>query len=91
MPERLQMARDAGAITINMRDEYVYDRLHETGQPLGLRDFGVRALNSLRLEKGYGGWGREFTQDFANQELARLLGAGQGSPGRTRESLCEAL
>jgi len=27
VPERLQMARDAGAITINMHDEYVYERL----------------------------------------------------------------
>jgi threonine dehydrogenase-like Zn-dependent dehydrogenase len=27
VPERLQMARDAGAITINMRDEFVYERL----------------------------------------------------------------
>ena len=26
-PERLQMARDGGAITIDMRDEYIYDRL----------------------------------------------------------------
>jgi threonine dehydrogenase-like Zn-dependent dehydrogenase len=27
VPERLQMARDGGAITIDMHDEYVYDRL----------------------------------------------------------------
>ena len=27
VPERLQMARDAGAITIDMHDEYVYERL----------------------------------------------------------------
>jgi threonine dehydrogenase-like Zn-dependent dehydrogenase len=27
VPERLQMARDAGAITIDMHDEFVYDRL----------------------------------------------------------------
>jgi threonine dehydrogenase-like Zn-dependent dehydrogenase len=27
VPERLQMAKDAGAITIDMHDEYVYDRL----------------------------------------------------------------
>ncbi|HYF49339.1 MAG TPA: zinc-dependent alcohol dehydrogenase [Planctomycetota bacterium] len=26
-PERLQMARDAGAITINFRDQYVYERI----------------------------------------------------------------
>lgn len=47
---------------------HVYDRLHEAGRELGLRDFGVRALNSLRLEKAYGGWGRDFTQDFTPAE-----------------------
>jgi len=29
VPERLQMARDGGALTIDMHDEYVYDRLLE--------------------------------------------------------------
>lgn len=46
----------------------VYERLRAAGGPIGLRDFGVRALNSLRLEKGYGGWGREFTQDVSSAE-----------------------
>lgn len=27
VPERMQMARDAGAVTIDMHDEYVYDRI----------------------------------------------------------------
>jgi threonine dehydrogenase-like Zn-dependent dehydrogenase len=35
VPRRLQMARDAGAITIDMRDEYVYDRLLEETAGIG--------------------------------------------------------
>ena len=54
---------------------HVYDVLLNAGGPLGLRQFGVRALNSLRLEKGYGTWGREYTQDFTPVEagLQRLV------------------
>jgi len=43
---------------------HVYDRLIQAGHLQGIRNFGVRALNALRLEKGYGGWGREYTQDY---------------------------
>jgi dimethylglycine dehydrogenase len=38
----------------------LYDLLVETGRDLGLRHFGARALNSLRLEKSFGTWAREF-------------------------------
>jgi len=31
---------------------------------LGARNFGIYALNSLRLEKSYGIWSREFTRDY---------------------------
>ena len=54
-----------------MAPEYqrrVYDALLRAGGDFGLRHFGVRALNSLRMEKGYGGWGREYTQDFTPAE-----------------------
>ena len=47
---------------------HVYHALHGAGRAFGLRNFGVRALNSLRLEKAYGGWGRELTQDFTPAE-----------------------
>ncbi len=30
------------------------------GEDLGLRLFGLHALNSLRLDKGFGSWAREF-------------------------------
>lgn len=35
VPERLQMARDAGALTIDIHDEYVYDRLLDMTAGLG--------------------------------------------------------
>jgi dimethylglycine dehydrogenase len=47
---------------------HVYNALQRVGQPLGMRNFGARALNSLRIEKGYGGWGREYTQDYMPTE-----------------------
>jgi dimethylglycine dehydrogenase len=39
---------------------HLLDALLEAGRDLGLRLFGSRALNSLRLEKGYGSWAREY-------------------------------
>jgi dimethylglycine dehydrogenase len=40
------------------------DELREAGRDSGLRLIGDRALDSLRLEKGYGIWSAEFTQEF---------------------------
>jgi dimethylglycine dehydrogenase len=59
---------------------HVHDVLWSAGAPMGLRHFGVRALNCLRMEKGYGGWGREYTQDFTPAEagLQRLLCTDKG-------------
>ena len=47
---------------------HVYNTLMKAGGELGLRPFGLRALNALRLEKAYGGWGREYTQDYTPVE-----------------------
>jgi dimethylglycine dehydrogenase len=38
----------------------LYDALHSAGEDLGLAHFGARALNSLRLEKSFGNWAREY-------------------------------
>jgi len=38
----------------------MFDLLIEAGDEFGLRLFGGRALNSLRLEKGFGSWATEF-------------------------------
>ncbi|MED5361006.1 MAG: glycine cleavage T C-terminal barrel domain-containing protein, partial [Actinomycetota bacterium] len=39
---------------------YLFQLLLEHGRDLGIRLFGTAALNSLRLEKSFGSWGREF-------------------------------
>ena len=43
---------------------HVYERLRSAGADHGLKLFGVRALHSMRMEKGYGSWGRDFTADY---------------------------
>lgn len=46
-----------------MRPEYqrhVFEMLMEAGRAHGIRLFGLRALNALRLEKSYGSWSREY-------------------------------
>ena len=42
----------------------VYDALREAGEPLGLVDFGYRALESMRLEKCYRLWGADLSADW---------------------------
>ena len=39
----------------------VFDALMAAGAPLGLRPAGYRALEALRLEKGYRAWGSDIT------------------------------
>lgn len=38
----------------------LYDDLLRVGEPMGMRLFGARALDSLRLEKGFGSWATEY-------------------------------
>ncbi|WP_421780255.1 GcvT family protein [Kiloniella litopenaei] len=42
----------------------LYNTLFDAGQDLGLKPFGMRAMMSLRLEKSFGSWGREFRPDY---------------------------
>ena len=46
----------------------LYDDLLEAGQGLGLKHFGGRALSSLRLEKGYGSFNKDFRPDYTPGE-----------------------
>jgi dimethylglycine dehydrogenase len=46
----------------------LYQRLREAGDPLGLVDFGYRALDSLRLEKAYRLWGADMSADWTPLE-----------------------
>ena len=43
----------------------VYDALMEAGQPHGIANAGYRAIESLRLEKGYRAWGTDIGPDHS--------------------------
>lgn len=57
-----------------------YDALVEAGEPLGLADFGYRALESLRMEKGYRLWGADIGPEFTPLEagLERFVAFDKG-------------
>jgi dimethylglycine dehydrogenase len=46
----------------------LYDDLREAGTDLGLLHFGGRALSSLRLEKAYGSFNKDFRPDYTPGE-----------------------
>lgn len=46
----------------------VFDALVEAGAPLGLRNAGYRAIETLRLEKGYRAWGSDIGPDHTPEE-----------------------
>ena len=46
----------------------VWDALWEAGRPAGLRPVGYRAVESLRLEKGYRYWSADITPEFTPLE-----------------------
>ena len=47
----------------------LYTALLEAGKDIGAGPVGSRALMSLRLEKGYGSWGREYSPEYWPQEV----------------------
>jgi len=42
----------------------LYNALIEAGKPFGLTNFGSYALNSMRIEKGYHGWGSDIGTEY---------------------------
>lgn len=58
---------------------HLLDALLEAGSDLGVRLVGSRALLSLRVEKGYGSWGREYSPEYWPHEvgLERLVKCGK--------------
>ena len=46
----------------------LYEILTNAGEDLGLRPFGMRAMMSLRLDKSFGSWMREFKPDYTPLE-----------------------
>ena len=47
---------------------HLWDTLTAHGADLGIRPFGMRAMMSLRLDKWFGSWGREFSPDYTPAE-----------------------
>jgi dimethylglycine dehydrogenase len=48
----------------------LYQALIEAGRDVGAGPVGSRALMSLRIEKGYGSWGREYSPEYWPQEVS---------------------
>ena len=60
-PPETGLHRDADQVAL-------YTALLEAGRALGAGPVGSRALGSLRIEKGYGSWGREYSPEYWPQE-----------------------
>jgi len=58
----------------------LYDLLAGAGAECGLKPFGGRALNSMRIEKGFGTWAREFRPIYGPHEagLGRFVALEKG-------------
>ena len=54
---------------------YIFDALMEAGAEFGIKPFGIRAMDSLRLEKSYKLVGRELSIEYAalESELGRFI------------------
>ncbi len=63
---------------------HVYEALWEAGQPHGIGDFGSYALNAMRIEKGYHGWGADFGTEYTLHDagLARFANLAKPFIGR---------
>ena len=70
----------------------VYDALIEAGAPFGLVDAGYRAIESLRLEKGYRAWGSDIGPDHTPPMagLGWAVKMKSGAPFQGRDALVQA-
>ena len=68
---RVSFSGDLGwEVYVKQADQQkLYDALFESGADLGVCAVGGRALGSLRIEKGYGSWGREYSPEYWPQEV----------------------
>lgn len=71
---------------------YLFEAIMAAGAEFGISLFGLRALNSLRLEKGFGSWSREYRPLYGPLEagLSRFVALSKnvdfiGKEGAARE------
>src|SRR5882672_2643101 len=69
----------------------VYDALKAAGKPFGIANAGYRAIESLRLEKGYRAWGSDIGPDHTPLEagLGWAVKFAKGIPFLGRDALSE--
>ena len=60
---------------------HIFDKLMDAGQDLGLKPYGIRAMNSLRIEKSYKLVGTELSIEYSPYEsgLDRFIHPNKGS------------
>jgi len=60
---------------------HIFDKLMEAGKDLGIKPFGIRAMNSLRLEKSYKLVGTELSIEYSPYEsgLDRFIHPNKGN------------
>lgn len=53
----------------------LYQALWQAGQPYGIANYGLYAVNCMRIEKGYKAWGTELTNelDMMEADMARFI------------------
>ena len=71
----------------------IHDAIRKAGEPLGLADAGYRAIESLRLEKGYRAWAADIGPDYTPLEagLGWAVKLKSNIPFLGREALSEIL
>ena len=69
----------------------VYDAIMSAGRPHGIANAGYRAIESLRLEKGYRAWGSDIGPDHTPLEagMAWAVKLKQNTPFLGREALAD--
>jgi 4-methylaminobutanoate oxidase (formaldehyde-forming) len=73
--------------------EYVlslWDTLTEAGAAFGMRPAGYRAIDAMRLEKGYRVWGSDITPETTPDEAGLRFAVRTGKPFLGREALLAA-
>ena len=69
----------------------LYAALLEAGKDLGAGPVGSRALMSLRIEKGYGSWGREYSPEYWPQEVGLAGLCKTAKPFLNRDAVVETM
>ena len=64
--------------------EKVYDAVWQAGEAHGIANFGTYAVNSLRMEKAYKGWGAELTNEITpiEADIERFFAADKDFIGK---------